>query len=150
MAELVRSWRSFRGLSWAQRGLLAKAWLLLPVVAIGLRLFGFRRIQARLERAATIRPGREDLAAAQNVARMVQSAARWSPVHPSCLPRSLVVWWLLRRQDLAAGLRIGVARPDGRFAAHAWVEHGGVALGEAENLEERFSSFEETALTRGA
>lgn len=83
MAELARSWRSFRGLSWAQRGLLAKAWLLL-------------------------------------------------------------------RQDLAAGLRIGVARPDGRLAAQAWVEHGGVALGEAENLEERFSSFEETALARGA
>jgi hypothetical protein len=87
--------------------------------------------------------GRTDLAAAHSLARIVHGAANRNPFHPNCLTRSLVLCRLLRRQGLAAGLRLGVAKPGGTFAAHAWVEHGGVALSEADSVAERYASFDE-------
>ena len=103
----------------------------IALTAVSLRLFGFRRVQTVLNLSSAAAAGRDDLPAAQAVARIVQGAAGWSPVHASCLARSLVLCRLLRRQGLAADLRIGVAMPDGRFAAHAWVEHEGVALNDS-------------------
>lgn len=47
-----------------------------------------------------------------------------------CLPQSLALQALLRRQGLSAELRIGVRRADGKLQAHAWVEHAGSPLGE--------------------
>ena len=146
MAKLSRSWRTFRALTWAQRGQLAQAWLLLPLVALGLRLFGFRRVQALLLRPAAAAPAREDLPAAQAAARIVHSAARWSPLPASCLARSLVLCRLLRRQGLFADLRIGVAKPNGRFEAHAWVEHLGVVLNDGQDVERRFAAFDRAEL----
>jgi hypothetical protein len=141
MARLSRSWRTWRALSWAQRRLLARAWLLLPPVVVRLRLSGFRRAQAALL-GRTAAPGDGDLPAAQATARLVLSAARWSPVPASCLPRALVLARLLRDQGLAAELRIGVARADGRFAAHAWVEHGGVPLADRQDVALHYAPFE--------
>ena len=149
MAKSSRSWRTFRALTWAQRGQLAQAWLLLPLAAVGLRLFGFRRLQALLLRPAAAAPARDDLPAAQATARIVHSAARWSPIHASCLARSLVLCRLLRRQGLSATLRIGVAKPDGRFEAHAWVEHAGVALNDSQDVELRFAAFDRAVLSEG-
>jgi hypothetical protein len=148
MARLQRSWRTLRALSWAQLRLLVQAWLLLPLATAGLRLFGFGRMQAMLHRTPAS-AGRNNLAAAQAIARIVHGAARWSPVHAGCLVRSLVLCRLLHRRGLASGLRIGVARPDGRFAAHAWVEHGGTALAEAETIGEHYVTFGEDLLTGG-
>jgi hypothetical protein len=152
MAKLSRSWRAFRALSWAQRRLLAQAWLLLPLTAVGLRLFGYRRVQTVLNPAPAAAAGREDLPAAQAVARIVQAAAGWSLVQASCLARSLVLCRLLRGQGLAGNLRIGVAVPDGpngRLAAHAWVEHQGVALNDSQDVERRFAAFDRALLSEG-
>ena len=145
MAKLSRSWRTFRALTWAQRGQLAQAWLLLPLAAVGLRLFGFRRMQAVLIRPAGV-PTRDDLPASQAVARIVHSAARWSPLPASCLTRSLVLCRLLHRQGLPATLRIGVARPNGRLAAHAWVEYQDVVLNDGQDVERRFAAFDRAEL----
>ena len=141
MSRFGRSWRTLQGLSWAQRRLLAHAWVLLPAVAAGVRLFGFRRMEALLLPGAGAPAGRVDAAAARLIARIVHGAANRNPFHPNCLTRSLVLCRLLRRQGLAAGLRLGVAKPGGTFAAHAWVEHGGVALSEADSVAERYASF---------
>jgi hypothetical protein len=56
---------------------------------------------------------------------------------------------LLRRQGLPATLRIGVAKPDGRLAAHAWVEHGGVALDDSQDVARRFAAFDRALLSEG-
>ena len=149
MAKSSRSWRILRALTWAQRGQLAQAWVLLPLAAVGLRLLGFRRMKAVLLRPAAAAPARDDLPAAQAAARIVQGAARWSPVHASCLARSLVLWWLLRGQGIPATLRIGVAKPDGRFEAHAWVKHAGVALNDSQDVEQRFAAFDRAVLSEG-
>ena len=148
MGRLGRSWRAFRELSWRDRGLLVRAWGLLCVVATGLQVVGFRRTQAALTPGAGAPAGRHDLDEAQAIARLVHAAANRNPFRPNCLARSLVLCRLLRLRGLAAELRIGVAAPGGAFAAHAWVEHDGVALAEAESSVQAYAPFDEALLTR--
>lgn len=64
----------------------------------------------------------EALDKAKNTARMVAVAARYGPYRGNCLKKSLVLWWLLRRQGLPAQLRIGVRKQAGAIDGHAWVE----------------------------
>lgn len=145
MVPLSTAWRAFRALAWAQRLWFLRAWLLLPLVASGLRLFGFRRVRAALG-AGNVRAPRYDLPASRDVARLVDGAAHWNPVPARCLARSLVLCYLLRRQNLAAELHIGVARTEGHIAFHAWVEHDGVALNDSQDVAARYASFGEAWL----
>jgi hypothetical protein len=61
-----------------------------------------------------------------------------------CGPRSLTLWWLLRRHGVAGELRIGVRRDGECIAAHAWVVCHGTVVGET--VHDRFVSFESEAL----
>jgi len=90
----------------------------------------FRRLYPIMARAASVPRGsrwnQETAAAmAHTVARMVDMASRNSLGQPTCLHRSLVVWWLLRRRGLESELRFGVRKRGEVFEAHAWVEHAG-------------------------
>ena len=149
MASPGRIWRAIRQLSWAERGLAGRAWILLPLTAAGLRVLGFRRTQAALGSADRNAHGRHNLAEATAVARIVHATANFHPVHASCLVRSLVLGRLLQRRGLSASLRIGVAKPAGALDAHAWIEHGGVALAEPGTPSDRYSPFDELSLDRG-
>jgi hypothetical protein len=125
---VTTNWRKFLGLSPAERRLFLAAALLLPAVAVALRLVGLRRCQAALARLApggrrAVPPGR-----AADAARMVLAASRHAPCRADCLRRSLVLWWLLRRAGLPGELRLGVRKQDGQLEAHAWVELGGRPL----------------------
>jgi len=53
---------------------------------------------------------------------MVNAADRHGLVHPSCLAKSLTLWWLLGRQGIPSQLRIGTRKEKEKFEAHAWVE----------------------------
>ena len=139
---MVRSWRAVRALTWRDRGLFLRAWLLLLVVAPGLRVFGFQGTQRALGVAEAPRGCRRGLDEAQAIARIVHAAANRNPLRPSCLARSIVLVHQLRRRGLAAEIRIGVAKPDGCFAAHAWVEHDGVALAETEASRDAYAPLD--------
>ena len=134
-------------LSWRERGALVQAWLMLHGVALALRWTSFQRVYGFLGRgAAAIHPaaGDEIRLASQirALAYCVQGAAAWSLHRPTCLHRSLTLWWLLRRQGIASELRIGVRKQEGRFEAHAWVEHEGVALNDGLDVGLRFAAFQ--------
>jgi Transglutaminase-like superfamily len=73
--------------------------------------------------------------------QMVLAAARHSPSHATCLERSLCLWWLLAHQGIATEFRIGVRKDGERFAAHAWVERDGVAIGEPEASHLHYAAF---------
>ena len=148
MARLSRAWAAIRELSWRDRGLLARAWCLLFLASPGLRVFGFRRTRAALEAKADRPAGREDVTEARSIALAARRAAAWHPLRPNCLARSLVLVRLLRLRGLAADLRIGVAKPGEALAAHAWIEHGGVALAEADTMLRTYAPFDEAVLTR--
>lgn len=79
--------------------------------------------------------------AAQTV-HMVNLADRHGLVHPSCLAKSLTLWWLLRREGIPADLRIGIRKENEQFEAHAWVEHDGAALNEPEDHHRHYAAFD--------
>ena len=143
----------FWRLSWAERGWLVQAWLLLHGVALALRWVSFQRVYGLLERwpAGTGRTPDDKkrvLAQVHATVRLVQGAAAWSLRRPTCLHRSLTLWWLLRRQSIASELRIGVRKEQGQFEAHAWVVRGGVALNNRLDIGQDFAPFDTVVWTR--
>lgn len=129
-----------------ERRLLAACLVAGPAVAAGVRLFGLRRtrdVLARWSGAPTpARSGPEAEACARSVARVAGIASRRGPLPVTCVPRSLLVWWLLRRRGIDAALRVGVSGSGTAFRAHAWVEHDGTPLGEPADATTRFAAFD--------
>ena len=75
----------------------------------------------------------------QRLNRLVELASRLHILPMTCLPRALTLQGLLKRHNIPSLLRIGVARVPAGVLAHAWVEVAGVPMGEAEDVDERFS-----------
>lgn len=129
-------------MTWAERVLVVWAMLLLPFVAVSLRLAGFQKTYHRLETSRSARAS----ASAEQVGKAVDVAARNIPLYrPTCLPRSLVLWHMLRRHGTPAELLIGVRQADGDFVAHAWVEHGGKVINDAPDIAERYARMDAPA-----
>ena len=58
------------------------------------------------------------------------------------MQKSLVLWFLLRCQDIDSELRIGVQRNQGEFQAHAWIERGGIVLNDSPTVRQQYAVFE--------
>ncbi|WP_425572425.1 lasso peptide biosynthesis B2 protein [Novipirellula caenicola] len=116
-----------------RRKLLLQAIFWLVADGVSLRLFPTRTLRASYRRQCRpINRGRVD---AKSVARAVAIASDYVPYH-TCLTRALVVSRLLQHHRLPSRMQIGVARIDGEFRAHAWVESdGGVVIGRTSDLE---------------
>jgi Transglutaminase-like superfamily len=135
----------FLKLSWHERSLLIQALVLLPFIAMSLHLLGIGRTQYALARLCpqAISPSNEPLCLqAETTARMVAIAAHYSQFWANCLKRSLVLWYLLRRQGIISELRIGVQNEVGKFQAHAWVEYQNIVLNDNQNVRQHFAMFE--------
>lgn len=152
---LSRRWRTLRRLPWYERRSAAAALLALTGMRLALSSLGFRRVHGMLSRwvaalavAALDEPAIRAARAAATL-RALERAAGCGPSRPSCLPRSLTLWWLLRRQGLPAELRIGVRREGDRLEAHAWVEQDGVVLGDHADVHDRFHAFVGSIQTGG-
>jgi hypothetical protein len=128
-------------LSPVERRVLGEALVLLAAACAGLKLAGLRRTRALLSRLAREGRARETLDA-QAIARLVAIAARHGPLRARCLSASLTLEALLRRHGLDGELRLGVRRHEGRFEAHAWIEHRGVALSDRAGPHAGFAAFE--------
>ena len=142
----------FRSLKPVGRRLLLRVTFALPLTALGLRILGFGRVYAaleRLSRRASPSPERE-ARQVKGVRHMIRYAAQHGPYRGNCLSRSLVLWWMLRRRGIESDLRIGVRRDGEDFDAHAWVEYQGRPLNASEQVHEKYAAFDEPVLPRGA
>ena len=142
-------WEKLRRFNSLERGaqkLFLRATVLLPVVALSLRWRGFRATQATLQKF--LLNGIPELNAGlvpkhmALTAHMVNAADRHGMVHPSCLAKSLALWWLLGRQGIPSQLRIGIRKENNKFEAHAWVERDGSALNEPEEHHHHYAAFD--------
>jgi hypothetical protein len=120
--------------------------VLLPLVAVSLRWRGLRATQAALQRFVSNTNPELDPAVlsrdAALTAHMINAADRYGLVHPSCLAKSLTLWWLLERQGISSHLRIGLRKEGDKFQAHAWVERAGAALNEPDEHHHHYSAFD--------
>src|SRR5689334_3245301 len=98
MANQTR-WQKLRALSWADRCLLLRAVIWLPVMGLALRCFGVRRCQALFGRRSTsknVPATDENVEVARGMARLVRIAATHGFYSANCLERSLLLWSWLR------------------------------------------------------
>lgn len=138
--------RRFSNLPAPARGLFLRAAVLLPWVALRLRLHGFQATRDLLQNSkCALRTDLNPTEVAERAtltSRMVRAAARHGFGNPSCLEESLVLMHLLRRQGIASQLRIGVKKNVPKFEAHAWVERDSEALNEIEALHDHYAPFD--------
>src|ERR1700730_484462 len=142
-------WERLRRFSMLDRfapSLFLRAIVMLPVVSLSLRWRGFGVTRTALERFLPHADLRKDSAAAGRhaalSAHMVNVADRHGLVHPSCLAKSLTLWWLLGREGIPSDLRIGIRRENEKFEAHAWVERDGAALNEPDEHHRHYAAFD--------
>jgi hypothetical protein len=119
--QRLRKLRQLTARDWI---VLGQAWVLFPVLGLGLYLFAFRTLltlcrwwsgSGRLD--SVLAPEAIDRAA-----WLTEVAGRYSLVRSTCLKRALVLSILLERRGVSTKLRIGVSRHTGSFTAHAWLE----------------------------
>ncbi len=138
--------RRFRALERPAQKLFLRALALLPVISLSLRWNGFRATHAALQRIQANPIPEPGLDVVKKrialTAHMVNIADRYGLVHPSCLAKSLSLWWLLGRQGITSQLRIGIRKENEKFEAHAWVERDGTALNEPDEHHLHYAAFD--------
>lgn len=148
----MNKWRKFIGLSARERILLSQSLALLPLAALALRVMGLRNYQRLMDRFSRggkphfDEDGRKLRDQVRKTARLVEAAGRYGPYRAKCLPESLTLWWLLRRQGIESQIRFGARKNAQRMEAHAWVEFEGTPLNDSTDVSERFKPFEPAVL----
>ena len=130
-----------RALTQPEQAALLTAWACLPLFWLGLRVLGLPRFQSWLRKTPTQVVTTVTLPVIQALGEIVNIAARHTPFPATCLTRSLLLGWLLRRRGIQSDLRIGVRLTNGALDAHAWVECGGIPVNDKSDVASDFASF---------
>jgi hypothetical protein len=112
--------------------------VLLLAVKAALRLFGFGHVIRWLRRRVQPLVTTSSVAtqAVRTVERTVAMAGALYPGRALCLEQSLVLYYILRRQGVAAEYCQGILpRP---FEAHAWIEYRGEVINDVAEHAHRF------------
>ncbi len=139
--------RQFAELSLLQWWIILVALFTLPVIALSLKLSGFKQTKKRMSRLIPtgidgISAREDDLSRAQLISRAVTISGNHGVHHANCLKQSLLLWWLLARRGILCELKLGTHKlPQETFSAHAWVEYNGEVLGEPTELQHQFLAF---------
>ena len=139
---MKRKLRRALSLSRGQWWILTRAWVLLLLVDLGLRILPFTRLQKILTpKLPAVEESNllETLPTIQYLQRWVGTAARNHLYPMTCLRRALVLQWLLARQGIAVNLRFGVRKEAGTLNAHAWLEHRGRPIGEPQRIARHYA-----------
>ena len=142
----------FKALTLRERVLLFQSAILLPVTALGLRLFGtqkWQKVLASLTRktanaahvSTPVASKEVETVRAKQIARLVRAAANHGVYRANCLEQSLVLWAMLKRAGLESEIRFGARKEQNELQAHAWVECMGLTLNEDRGVEQRYAPF---------
>jgi hypothetical protein len=150
VALLRRKLRSARRLSASDWRVLARAWYLLLLADVGLRVLPFRRVQRGVPPAADVLvgPSEEIAATLRRLRQLVDMAARNHLYPMTCLRRALVLQRMLAQRGIATKLEIGVRKEAGALAAHAWLEYDGQPIGQPEAIAARYAPLATVRETR--
>jgi hypothetical protein len=140
--EIFRYVSIYRALPACEQKALLVSLVLLPLFWLGLRLAGLQRFQAWLDRSPIARRAPLSQAEAAALGVAVNRAANHVLGPASCLTRSLLLRWLLRRYGTTSDLRIGVRFEGNELAAHAWVEKDGIPVNDRTEVVACFAAFD--------
>ena len=136
----MRRLRKYLALPPAGRTIVLRSLLLLPAVAALLKLRGMQPARAWLGRLKPFAANEASALAPREIAALVGAVG--ALLRAQCLPRSLVLWHILRDRGALSEIRLGVAKlADGSLSAHAWVEFGGAPLNERTDLLDRYAAL---------
>lgn len=136
---MCKSAQKFLRLTGNQKRVFLRAWWLLLVVDVGLRLTSLAKLHAWLGRGLRVTPApAEPGKLAWDTWRLVEMASRHHLYAMNCLRRSLALQRLLAEGGLAVGVFIGARKAQGQTQAHAWIEVAGEAIGEGGGVVESF------------
>ena len=141
---LVQKTHTWKKLSLYENYLLLQALTLLPLLALSLKLLGFKRTQTILSNFLPSEPYFDlpsSSAAILTTVKIIKIATKYYS-WATCLKKSLVLWYLLRHQGIAAELQIGTRFEQGEFQAHAWVEYQGCVVGDRQGVKQYFTAFD--------
>lgn len=140
-------WGKFWSLGRDERRWFLAALIGLPVTRLGLRLMDFRRMQRLMikpERGQRQPPNPNQVATGQRIGQMVNRAAGQQAWQITCVERSLLTGWLLKRRGIDSEVIFGVSITGGIFPAHAWVEVLGTVINDTPDVRDRFGVLEAT------
>lgn len=122
--------------------LLVDAWWGLWYFYLASKSTSFERLEERLKFIGSKKTIPSDpLPYAWRVQKLVYLASRLHWLEMTCLVRACTLQRMLRRRGIPSELRIGMNRSGAAISAHAWVEVSGQAVGEPEDIGEKFRSF---------
>ncbi len=70
---------------------------------------------------------------------LIDLATRVSHGDGRCLPRSLLLFWILRARRKSVELCLGISKNKAELEAHAWVEQDGLVLGDTLSFTNRYT-----------
>ena len=148
-------WERYMRLSRDERRDFVRGFVLIPWAAVYVRLFGVRKLERAAgenaeSNAGAGQTGNEQLAKARAAARMIEAASRNGIARGNCLSKSVALWWLLKRKDISAELRIGARKAGRELEAHAWVELDGQILNDADDVRDSYAAFDGPMTSRAA
>jgi len=141
----MRTLRRYFRLSRFERRIAVQCCLGLVFTWAGLRLAGFRvwknAVAALTPRVRADRDAGRLVSVCNDIVRIQAAVERLLPFKVNCLDHALVLCWMLRRHGVPANIQIGGRKERGCFEAHAWVEVGGIPVGDEGSAHRQFAPF---------
>ena len=120
--------------------LLVEAWWGLLYFSLASKRTSFEHLDEKLKFTGSKRTIPSDpLPCAWRLQKLVYLASRLHRLEMTCLVRAYTLQRMLRRRGIPSDLRIGINRSGAAISAHAWVEVLSQAVGEPEDIGDRFS-----------
>lgn len=147
LSRLMSSLNKFGQLSRRNRRLLFNAILLLPIIHINLYFLGYYRLRGIIEiliplkRIDTNYSEAEILQQARDIAWIVTIAAQRGLYKATCLRKSILIWWFLRKENIPSDICFGVRMVNRKLDAHAWVECNGIVVNDSPSVVEKFDAM---------
>jgi hypothetical protein len=144
---LITNLNKVRELSEKDRGLLLQSLLLLPAIHAALIVLGYARLQQLMEWLTPLQSNphalseREILPYAREISRIVSIAAAHGVYRATCLRKSMLVWWFLRREGIQSRICFGVRMTGRLLLAHAWLEWDGIVLNDSIDISEQYKAL---------
>lgn len=128
--------RELKGRDWLR---LVEVWWMLGSTSRALRRVSYEQLISTIRFSPKERANPDDdLILAQRLQRLISMAARLHGIKITCLGRAFTLHKMLAMRGIESRLCIGVSKTQTDVQAHAWVEMEGQAIGEPEDITERF------------